>query len=386
MAIMFLNIRKVSLASVGGGGAIVDYYSRDEAVDTSQLDETDVNDMLGYYSRFDDEELSTGFGAQGDKSASQSKAEFELYNPEEVLQSVISFREHDALNLGFIDKADFARLADIYVRECALQSDIKMENLIWTGYLHRNTNNPHMHIYFFDKSKKQQSLFSKKELKAVRSRLANSILSQQDLYMQKEEKRKDLLIEVKMLLNEKTIENHIQARMFEGLSMRKMSAEDKSLVRLLQQCAFEIPREGRTQMKVLKKFYPEAYRAVTKVVDELIKRSPSFNEYQEELNKIEENFVSLYGTHSEANDYQQNQMDDLYRHIGNVVIKTVKSNRSDLMELNFENARLSETLFSLSKSCFGLMASSLSSLTGGLGHNGSSRERRREDEELAYEV
>lgn len=385
---MFLNIRKVNLSSVGGGMAIVDYYSRDEATDKTALDETKVDDMLGYYSRFDDEEVRTGFDSSGDKSASQSKAEFELYNPQEVYQSVISFRQDDADNLGFHEKADFANLAEKYIRECEKQLDIKKGDLIWTGYLHRNTDNPHMHIYFFDKSKVFQPLFTKSQLKSVRSRLANSIMNQHEMFKEKDELRKELVVEVKMLLSEKGIEEHIQSLMFEGLSMREMSKEDKHLVKLLQDCAHEIPRTGRTQMKVLERYHPEAHESVMKVVKTLIERSPSYPLYQEVLDKIEENYVTLYGSKSQANDYQENQIKDLHNHIGNTVIKTVKEHRSDLEFGNTENVGLSKSLFDLSQSCFSLMNQSLGSLTGGLGQSqvNSRQGKRKESDEVEYEV
>lgn len=362
MAVLFMNLRRVDLNNTNLKD-MIDYYSRDEAVNTEALEPENVEDMLAYYGRFDAEEMTTGFDFNGDKTTMQAKKELDMYQPSQVYQTVISFRPEDAERLNITNKKDFSLLCSSYVMEAAKVLKIRQENLVWTGFMHSNTENPHCHLYFFDKSRIEQPLLTRKQLNEVRSKLGNRIMNQVDNYKMKDDLRKTLIRDMKMTLHQKNFDKLISSRMVLGHGIKKLSDQDKKLLKSLRKLAQEIPHKGRKQSATLEKYYPDAYKTLVSVREQLIEGTPFYEEYKGHIEEMTENFKTLYGSDSKAQNYEDNQMKRLHTLLNNAIIQFVTEHRGTLNHPEFDFTMPSEpvltSLWNLQNLCFNHMVSAI---------------------------
>lgn len=343
MGMMFLNIRRVDVGSKNYAN-IVNYYGRDEAVEVKEEDAIAIDDVLenpeaiiNYYGRFEEDDGYPGFDFQGGKTNEQALYELETLQPKEIYQSVISFKSEDATKLGLVTKQDFMTLANSYILSCAKQLDIKRENLVWSGYVHSNTENPHMHIYFFDKSRIEQPLFKKREILKVRSSLANTIINQVDSYKEKDQNYKRVIEEAKMMFSDKKIDDLIGSRTVLGHhKLISLSDGDKALLRAFKDLSLSIPLDGRKSALSLEKWHPDVYKQLEGTREMMVEELKSMSIYKNSLNEITEAFVSVYGSESKGKEYYNNQMDKINRRLDNEIVKFVTEHRNELLHPDFD--------------------------------------------------
>lgn len=91
-------------------------------------------------------------------------------NEVEIIKSVISLSEEDALKYGYNNKEKWQELVNIKVREIAKEYGIKYSNLNFIAAFHPKEENPHCHLVFFDKSeleyKKKRKYVSYEKIRA----------------------------------------------------------------------------------------------------------------------------------------------------------------------------------------------------------------------------
>ena len=342
MGMMFLNIRRVDVGS-STYQSMIDYYARDEAINPEQEDGIAIEDVLenpeaiiDYYGRFEDEN-NGGFDFNGDKSNETALAELNTFKPEQLYQSVISFRPEDAMKLGIASTSDFKRIANSYILSCAKQLNINSSNLVWGGYVHENTDHPHMHIYFFDKSRTEQPLMKKRELSKVRSSLANSILNQVSSYREKDKQYKKVVEDIKMMFTDKNVDTLIGSRLVLGHhKLMSLSDGDKAILSAFKDLSLSIPLEGRKSAESLSKWQPEIYEKVVATRELLLEEVESMAVYKNTVIEITEAMKTLYGNGSNANNYYDNQLNKINKQLDNTIIKYVVENRNELLHPDFD--------------------------------------------------
>ena len=344
MSVMFLNIRKVGVSS-GSYASVIEYYGREEAVNPDEalkvtfdheLEQAD--DIIEYYGRFHEVgQKEPGFDFKGPKSNLQALTEMETFQPEEIYQSIISFTADDAKRLGLGNESDFKRIAETYVIACSRQLKIDHKNVVWGGYIHSNTQNPHMHIYLYDKTRKELPLLKKRELYAVRSSLGNAIMSQVDSYKEKDLAYKMALEEVKMMFKDKNLDALIASRTIRGHHrLVALSDQDKKIVLELKELALTVPLTGKKSAAIIEKYHPEANGHLKEVTKLLLENSKGSSEYHTLLRGVRDNFEVLYGDMDKADVYVDNQIERLERRVGNEIIRFVVKERDVLLHPEFK--------------------------------------------------
>lgn len=326
MAIMFMNLRRKNLSSATSIGKMIEYFSREEAVDKENINNNELLNMINYYGREQaNEEVDGGFSNCGNKPNETAVAELEYYRPKSVYQSIISFTPDDATNLGFEKKNDFVILAEKYINDACKIKGIQQKNVIWTGYLHVNTDHPHMHLYFFDKTKRLQDaiLFTKKELKRLRSRLANNILCQVDKFELKDELLKKEIQNVHELIDTADLDVLMKKSIIARSKLLFVSEKNKVLIHSLIECAKILPERGKCTYNVLRKYNKEGFSKINTAVDLILKDSEEYRKYRETVYEIEKVYKTLYG--DSKNDYAENQINNLRAKVANVVISQLKN-------------------------------------------------------------
>ncbi|MEG0165696.1 MAG: relaxase MobL [Anaerorhabdus sp.] len=317
--VMFLNIRRTNMQNSSRYADMLKYYNREEAVDKSQVER-----MVGYYGRdaavrFED----GGFYEGVYKDNKTAASELMYYRPLQVYQGVISFRPDDAEGLGFTTKADFADLVSNYLRDTAKILNIDYNNFIWTGYYHTNTKNPHVHFYFFDKSKCEQPLFLKRELNRSRSALARHILNQVDSYIQKDEYLKNEIDRVKEFMTEKDLEFIMQKSIIATAQRIRSGSEMNAIANQMIECAKVLPTKGSISYNVLKRYNRLAFNEVDKCVSLVVANSEEYQKFITATRELDSTFKTLYGNGSRGN-YAINQEEALRAKIGNIIIGKLK--------------------------------------------------------------
>lgn len=317
--VMFLNLRRVNMQNSSRYNKMLNYYNREEAVDKSQVER-----MIDYYGRNEAVRFEDGGFCEGlYKDNNTAQNELKHYRPLQVYQGVISFRPNDAIGLGLNSKADFAELTNKYLRDTSKLLGIERKNLIWTGYYHTNTKNPHVHFYFFDKSKYEQPLFTKQQLNRSRSALAKHILNQVDSYISKDKLLNDELSRVKEFMSEKDLEVIMQKSIIAKAIRLTAEPEKRAIVNQMIECAKVLPTKGSISYNVLKRYNQTAFKEVDKCVSLVVQNSDEYEKFIIATNEIDTAFKTLYGNSAKGN-YAANQEDALRAKIGNIIIGKLK--------------------------------------------------------------
>jgi len=233
-------------------------------------------------------------------------------------------------------------------------ANLNPKNIIWYAGLHENTDNRHIHISFFEKEptfynhRKKEYKFHRgkipitavKELKLNAENYFNTPMEELKI------KHKKLVESLKLELADKSFDE------FEG-----------SLKWLLKGLFEEIPRSGRTSYdsENMKPFKEKIDNAITLILEKSVYKddykimSDTINEHDEKLKKK----CRKYNLDENEYLYEPKFKHDLYRRMGNVLIKEIVNQREkEYKELQYiknekyrRRAELKKTAYLLSRAC-----------------------------------
>ena len=133
----------------------VDYVSKKEKADATSLD--DKNIMNEYFALADKDSFlyekceSFVWGQDGDINPKQDLPKID--DTGFVWNLVISFPPDFAIKNGLITKSDYYDLTKHIMPSLIVDMGLRLGNTIWYASLHRNTDNPHLHISLIEKNK-----------------------------------------------------------------------------------------------------------------------------------------------------------------------------------------------------------------------------------------
>lgn len=78
--------------------------------------------------------------------------EEESRNKKCIYHGILSLREDDAIELGYVNKEKWQMLMKIYINQLADQFNIDYENMQWIAAYHNKNGHPHVHWMLWDKS------------------------------------------------------------------------------------------------------------------------------------------------------------------------------------------------------------------------------------------
>ena len=202
---------------------------------------------------------------------------------------------------------------------------IEESNGFWFASIHRNTEHIHIHFgtvekesrrklvtkvvngktYYEPKGKRKQST-----LDHMKTTFANSLVDRTSELSRISNLRNELVQEIK--------------EEFQGSKERKQNRE----VVLLQEIYDGLPSNKKDWTYGSKKMPKETRNKIDELTGLLMKDNPLYKEYEEAVEKESSFQKGLYGeTEREDKDYAKNQMKDMYKRMGNSLLKELKKKK-----------------------------------------------------------
>lgn len=308
----------------------LDYVSKKEKADATSLD--DKNIMKEYFALADKDsslfEMCESFvwNQDGDVNPKEFLKNNKIDDTGFTWNLVLSFPPDFAINNGLITKSDYYDLTKNIMPSLITDMGLKIENTIWMVALHRNTDNPHLHICIVEKNKTASKGFIPKfAIKNLKSNIGNYLINNNEFYKLRDKEFS-------------TITGGVSLKELTKIKSQKLYSDKfrKTLNQKLLSFYDTLPKTGRLQYnsKNMKPYKQELDNIIHYILShDSVKYNYAnylrlLEEHQKELN-------NLYGM-SNANrqrKYYNDQLNRLYSKIGNEILTNYKKYQAmDLME------------------------------------------------------
>lgn len=292
----------------------IDYIDRKEAIRNNAYNRYSLyNDYMGNPTK------TTGlfnndvdFMNEKDKENSKKLFAKAQENKSIMWQDVYSFDNHWLIKQGLynpitkeLDEEKIKRA----VRKSTnyiLEKDGLKDSCIWNGAIHYNTDNIHIHVAICEPNPTtKRGKRTQKTLDNMKSIFANELLNDKELYKE---------------INKNIREDIIKPK-------KDFSSNDKKMKKLLLKAVKNLPKD--------KRHWHYEYNTMSKsnmYIDQMTKhyintyKKDEFDTFIKNLDKQEEIFKEIYGVGSRKKykDYKQNKIDELYKRMGNTILKEIK--------------------------------------------------------------
>lgn len=322
-----------------------DYVSKKEKADSTSLDENNI--MNEFFSLADKDSFlfekceSFVWGANGDVNPKKEIKNINIDQTGFTWNLVISFPPDFAMNNGLITKSDFSDLTKHIMPSLVSDMGLKLDNTIWYASLHRNTDNPHLHLIIFEKNKTASKGFIPKfAIHNMKSNIANYLIDNTKFYQLRDNEFSN--ITGKISLKELT---KVKGQKLYSDKFRK------ELNEMLLSFYNTLPKQGRLQYNS-KNLIPHKKDLDNIIHYILLHDSVKYNyaNYLKLLEQHQQELNSLYGMTRENKDrkYYNDQLNRLYTKIGNEILSNYKKYQAlDLMarEKSFLKKHINEMNF-----------------------------------------
>lgn len=310
-------IKSKFLASSGSGMSFNDYLNYMDRGETHD----NVNEFEKYQDYMSNEEKSTGLFTLNqdgltDKEKVYYKEKFrEAQAGGSILwQDVISFDNDWLKENGVLDDKTIDTKQIQEATRSAVQDMLKKEGMIdsalWTGAIHYNTDNIHVHVAIVQtKDYRERGLRKQSSIDSMKSKVANKITDRS----RHNEK-----------LNEFIREKVIESKRKDSITSLKNRVMNKELVnqfKTIHQLLPEDKRMWKYNMNAIRHVRPEIDKLTTLYIQKYFKEE--FKDFQKQLEKEVEVHKRMYGNSANSERYRETKMTDLYTRMGNTILKEV---------------------------------------------------------------
>lgn len=293
----------------------VDYIDREEAIRNNTYNRYSLyNDYMGNPTKttglFNDE---VNFMSEKDKINSKELFAKAQENKSIMWQDVYSFDNKWLIKQGLYNpitkELDEEKIKKAVRKSInyVLEKDGLKDSAIWNGAIHYNTDNIHVHVAICEPNPTtKRGKRSQKTLDTMKSKFTNELLNDKELYTE---------------INKNIRENIVNSK--KDFS----SFKDKKMKKLLKEVVKNLPKD--------KRHWHYGYNTMGKAnlyIDEMTKyyintyKKDEFDKLCKDLDKQEEIFKEIYGEgkREKYKDYKQNKIDELYKRMGNTILKEIK--------------------------------------------------------------
>lgn len=344
--------------------AMYTYYEREGACDKTKdiepLNDMETKDAFDYYHL----RLGStgGFDSKGDISASESLKLTEQYKPEIIYRWVISFDDQFAMENNLKNKKNIKELVrktmDKNLRICGFDP----ENIIWSAYYHINTDNPHIHIPFYEmQPTRKRYEIPKNKISGVKSQIIRNLKLNTNLYIERDESKKSLIEAVKHLDFTAQMKRYLS----HSYNLHKNKGDVKNneeILKGLVQLNDELPIQGSMKFNSANiKPYRALIKDLVKVILNDHRISPFMKEYSNKLQEEVEQQQQIYGTgdkeyyDEEGNirvgkkegiklqeKFLQQRIDEIETRVANMILQSILDYRKDVDDFLSEDDAAAE--------------------------------------------
>ncbi len=326
----------------GGINGYINYIGRKEAVQEKENDLELFDSYHDYMNYMEDEKKSNGlFTKDIDFVDEEGKKELKkLFKIAEQKQSVLwqdvfSFRNEWLEKHGVYDSKtgslDENKLknATRKAMDTMLEKEKMTDTAIWTGSIHLNTDNIHIHVATVELTPSRKIMpngqfrgkIKRKTQEAMKSKIGNYIMDRSQ--------ERALLDEI------------VRGKIIKGKEKVSLS-KDRKTKKLFKEVINELPPE--------KKYWQYNYGKIDHVrpkIDEISKiyiekyHKKDFENFQQKLNEEVKVMREAFGEEKrdQYEKYKQKKIDDLYTRLGNTVLKEMKNYVSERDNMSFDYNR-----------------------------------------------
>lgn len=308
-------IKSKFIPGTAAGTSFSDYLNYMDRAETHDK----TNDFEKYQDYMSNEEKSTGLftlskDSLNDEDKFYYKDEFKKAQESgSVLwKDVISFdndwlKENGVLNEKNIDNKQIQDATRSAVQDM-LKKEGMIDSAIWTGAIHYNTDNIHVHVAivqtrdFKERGKRKQG-----SIDSMKSKVANKIKDRS-----KHNEKLNVFIR----------ERVIDSKRNDPLISLKNKVMNRDLVRQFKQIHTRLPEDKRLwryNMNALKEVRPEIDKLTKLYIEKNFKNE--FKDFQQQLDKEVEVHKWMYGNSANSEQYRETKMNDLYTRMGNTILK-----------------------------------------------------------------
>lgn len=307
-----------------------DYVSKKEKADSTSLDEKNLlNEFFSLASNNDyikeKNELFI-WNQDGDINPKDFIKFNKLNNINYSWNLVISFPNEFAFSNGLITKSDFFELTKNIMPNLITDMNLRLENSFWFSCLHRNTKNPHLHIFLSEKLPTATTGYiSQYVLKKLKSNIANYLIDNKSFYILRDKEFSDIV-------------GNINLKKLSKVQPQKLYSDKyrKDLNKMLLDLYNDLPQKGRLQYN--SKNIKSSKNKLDNIIDFILSHESikyNYSNYLKLLDKHQRELETLYGMSNDNinKKYYNDQIEKLYTRIGNEILQNFKIYQAmDLME------------------------------------------------------
>lgn len=202
---------------------------------------------------------------------------------------------------------------------------IEESNGFWFASIHRNTD--HIHIHFGTVEKENRRKVVKKEVNGKTYYEPKGKRKQRTLDHMKTTFANSLVDRTSELSRISNLRNDLVQEVKEQFQQSKEKKQDRKLV-LLQEIYDGLPSNKKDWTYGSKKMPKTTRDKIDELTALLMKDNPVLKEYKEAVEKESDFQKELYGESGrEDKDYAKNQMKDMYKRMGNSLLKELKKKK-----------------------------------------------------------
>lgn len=310
-------IKSKFIAGSDGRTSFNDYLNYMDRAETRDK----TNEFEKYQDYMSNEKKSTGlFTLSQDSLTEKEKVYFkdkfrQAQESGSILwQDVISFDNDWLKETGILDDKTIDNKQIQEATRSAVQDMLKKEGLIdsaiWTGAIHYNTDNIHVHVAIVQtKDFKERGKRKQGSIDSMKSKVSNKILDRS----RHNEK-----------LNEFIRKRVIETKRDDPFNSLKNRVVNKELVNQFKKIHQQLPEDKRLwkyKMNAISHVRPEIDQLTTLYIQKHFKEE--FKEFQKQLDKEVEVHKRMYGNSANSERYRETKMTDLYTRMGNTILKEV---------------------------------------------------------------
>lgn len=310
-------IKSKFIAGSDGETSFNDYLNYMDRAETHDI----ANEFEKYQDYMSNEEKSTGlFTLSQDSLMEKEKVYFkdkfrEAQESGSILwQDVISFDNDWLKESGVLDDKTIDNKQIQEATRSAVQDMLKKEGMIdsaiWTGAIHYNTDNIHVHVAIVQtKDFKERGKRKQGSIDSMKSKVANKILDRS---------RHNEMLNV--FIRERVIETKRDDPL-NSLKNRVMNRELVNQFKTIHQQLPDDKRMWKYKMNAISHVRPEIDKLTTLYIEKHFKAE--FKDFQKQLDKEIEVHKRMYGNSTNSERYRETKMADLYTRMGNTILKEV---------------------------------------------------------------
>ncbi|MBD8015101.1 MobP2 family relaxase [Planococcus wigleyi] len=326
-------IKSKFIAGNDGGTSFNEYLNYMDRAETHD----NVNEFEKYQDYMSNEEKSTGLFTFSKDSLNDSdkvyfKEEFKKAQESGSIlwQDVISFDNDWLKKSGVLEDKNIDNKQIQDATRSAVQDMLKKEGMIdsaiWTGAIHYNTDNIHVHVAIVQtKDFKERGKRKQASIDSMKSKVANKITDRS-----KHNEKLNLFIRERVIASKRD----------DPLNSLKNQVMNRDLVRQFKKIHKQLPEDKRLwryNINAIQTVRPEIDKLTTLYIEKNFKEE--FKDFHKQLEKEVEIHKRMYGNSAHSERYRETKMTDLYTRMGNTILKEVSEYNGKQKEFSRKNGK-----------------------------------------------